>query len=85
MVGRLGNASRREPTLAYDVSSTLETGFRKHVKRSHQKALAHGMHSDGKPVPIELSIATIPSDGRDPQVMGIMVNHAGLTSTPNEL
>ncbi|GFV06465.1 hypothetical protein TNCV_2947881 [Trichonephila clavipes] len=25
----------------------------------------------GKPVPIELSIATIPSDGSDPQVMGI--------------
>ncbi|GFV00754.1 hypothetical protein TNCV_1385731 [Trichonephila clavipes] len=39
----------------------------------------------GKPVPIELSIATIPSDGSDPQVMGITVNHAGLTSTPHEM
>ncbi|GFX86584.1 integrase catalytic domain-containing protein [Trichonephila clavipes] len=27
----------------------------------------------------------IPSDGCDPQVMGITVNHAGLTSMPNEL
>ncbi|GFT67674.1 hypothetical protein TNCV_3001121 [Trichonephila clavipes] len=27
MVGRLGNASRREPTLACSVSPTLETGF----------------------------------------------------------
>ncbi|GFS51595.1 hypothetical protein TNCV_550051 [Trichonephila clavipes] len=32
-----------------------------------------------------LSIATIPSEGSDPQVMGITVNHAGLTSTPREL
>ncbi|GFY06427.1 hypothetical protein TNCV_3652141 [Trichonephila clavipes] len=38
--------------------------------------------SPGKPVPIELSIATIPSDGSDPQV--ITGNHAGLTSTPRE-
>ncbi|GFW07408.1 hypothetical protein TNCV_865801 [Trichonephila clavipes] len=29
VVGRLGNASRREPTLAYGVSPTLETGFGK--------------------------------------------------------
>ncbi|GFW61654.1 hypothetical protein TNCV_3705891 [Trichonephila clavipes] len=56
-----------------------------HVERSHQNALTYGMPSDGKPVPIELSIATIPSDGSDPQVMGITVNHAGLTSTPDEM
>ncbi|GFX76147.1 uncharacterized protein TNCV_1835221 [Trichonephila clavipes] len=36
-----------------------------HVERLHQNALALGMPSDGKPVPIELSIATIPSDGSD--------------------
>ncbi|GFX51524.1 hypothetical protein TNCV_2278031 [Trichonephila clavipes] len=42
-------------------------------------------YHQGKPVPIELSIATIPIDGSDPQVMGITVNHAGLTSTSNEL
>ncbi|GFV56142.1 hypothetical protein TNCV_1489191 [Trichonephila clavipes] len=42
-------------------------------------------HNQGKPVPIELSIATIPSDSSDPKVMGITVNHACLTSTPKEL
>ncbi|GFW87058.1 hypothetical protein TNCV_1922841 [Trichonephila clavipes] len=66
MFGRLGNASRREPTLEcpHPWKRALET----HVER--------------KPVPIELSIATIPSDGSDPQV--ITVNHSGLTSTPHE-
>ncbi|GFU02131.1 hypothetical protein TNCV_533391 [Trichonephila clavipes] len=39
----------------------------------------------GKPLPIELSIATFSSDGSDPQVMGITVNHAELTSTQHEL
>ncbi|GFW38798.1 hypothetical protein TNCV_3881651 [Trichonephila clavipes] len=48
-------------------------------------AHANVFHHQGKPVPIELSIATIPSDGSDPQVMGITVNHAGLTSTPHEM
>ncbi|GFS71740.1 hypothetical protein TNCV_2995181 [Trichonephila clavipes] len=89
----------------------------KHVARSHQKALAHGMSSDvtllehikvlantillsqrhvkptrlfcscqvfyspGQFVPIELSIATIFSNGSDPKVMGITMNRAGITST----
>ncbi|GFV47665.1 hypothetical protein TNCV_1708611 [Trichonephila clavipes] len=48
-------------------------------------AHANVFHDKGKPVPIELSIVTIPSDGSDPQVMGITVNHAGLTSTPHVL
>ncbi|GFW26053.1 hypothetical protein TNCV_3317241 [Trichonephila clavipes] len=63
VVGRLGNASRREPTLACPQpwKRALET----HVERSHQNALAHGMPSDGEP--IELSIPN------DPQV--ITVNH----------
>ncbi|GFU91710.1 hypothetical protein TNCV_286251 [Trichonephila clavipes] len=42
-------------------------------------------HHQGKPVPLELSIATVSSDGCDPQVMGITLNHAGLKSTPHEL
>ncbi|GFU44217.1 hypothetical protein TNCV_686251 [Trichonephila clavipes] len=37
-------------------------------------------HHDGKPVPIELSIATIPRDGSYPEVICITVNHAGQTS-----
>ncbi|GFS95401.1 hypothetical protein TNCV_409721 [Trichonephila clavipes] len=40
---------------------------------------------EGKPVPIEFSIATIPSDDSDPKVMCIRVNDARLTSTPEEL
>ncbi|GFX02361.1 hypothetical protein TNCV_2285281 [Trichonephila clavipes] len=48
-------------------------------------AHANAFHHQGKPVPIELSIATIPSDGSDPQVMDITVNHTGLSSTPHEL
>ncbi|GFX45702.1 hypothetical protein TNCV_1422861 [Trichonephila clavipes] len=48
-------------------------------------AHANVFHHQGKPVPIELSIATIPSDGSEPQVMGITVNHTGLTSTPHEI
>ncbi|GFU91684.1 hypothetical protein TNCV_2454541 [Trichonephila clavipes] len=46
---------------------------------------ANVFHHQGKPVPIELSIATVSSDGCDPQVMGITLNHAGLKSTPHEL
>ncbi|GFV93217.1 hypothetical protein TNCV_2911681, partial [Trichonephila clavipes] len=48
-------------------------------------AQANVFHHESKPVPIELSIARIPINGSDPQVMGIMVNHAGLTSTPHEM
>ncbi|GFU72501.1 hypothetical protein TNCV_4802591 [Trichonephila clavipes] len=45
-------------------------------------AHANVFHHDGKPVPIELSIAAIPRDGSDPEVICITVNHAGLTSSP---
>ncbi|GFT57470.1 hypothetical protein TNCV_4515581 [Trichonephila clavipes] len=47
---------------------------------------AHGnvFHHEVKPVPIELSIATIPRDGSDPEVMCITVNHAGQTSKPKD-
>ncbi|GFS80394.1 hypothetical protein TNCV_3448211 [Trichonephila clavipes] len=41
---------------------------------------ANVFHHDGKPVPIELSIATIPRDGSDREVMCITVNHAGQTT-----
>ncbi|GFX05899.1 hypothetical protein TNCV_1785321 [Trichonephila clavipes] len=72
----------------------------KHVQRSHEKALANGMpfdvtstslfahvnvfYHDVKPVPIELSIATIPRDGSDPEVICITVNHAGQNSKPKD-
>ncbi|GFY32653.1 hypothetical protein TNCV_674081 [Trichonephila clavipes] len=48
-------------------------------------AHANVFHHQDKPVPIELAIATIPSDGSDHQVMDVTVNHAGLSSTPHEL
>ncbi|GFS72638.1 hypothetical protein TNCV_1420431 [Trichonephila clavipes] len=47
-------------------------------------AHANVFHHDGKPVPIELSIATIPRDGSDTQVICITLNHAGLTSKPKD-
>ncbi|GFT22723.1 hypothetical protein TNCV_4388811 [Trichonephila clavipes] len=40
-------------------------------------AHANVFHHDGKPVPNELSIATIPRDGSDPEIMCITVNHDG--------
>ncbi|GFU03529.1 hypothetical protein TNCV_2257371 [Trichonephila clavipes] len=43
-------------------------------------AHANVFYHEGNPVPIELSIATIPKDGRDPEVMCISVNHARQTS-----
>ncbi|GFW63928.1 hypothetical protein TNCV_706341 [Trichonephila clavipes] len=47
-------------------------------------AHANVFHHDGKPEPIELSIATIPRDGRDPEGICITVNHAGKTSKPKD-
>ncbi|GFU36431.1 hypothetical protein TNCV_3100051 [Trichonephila clavipes] len=43
-------------------------------------AQANVFYHEGKPVPIELSIATIPRDGSHPEIMCITVNHAGQTS-----
>ncbi|GFU00048.1 hypothetical protein TNCV_2345921 [Trichonephila clavipes] len=40
-------------------------------------AHANVFHHKGKPEPIELSIATIPRDGSDPEIMCITMNHAG--------
>ncbi|GFU96995.1 uncharacterized protein TNCV_3788211 [Trichonephila clavipes] len=48
-------------------------------------AHANVFHHEGKPVPIELSIATIPRDGSDPEVMCITVNHAGQPSNPKDV
>ncbi|GFX10838.1 hypothetical protein TNCV_3196001 [Trichonephila clavipes] len=45
-------------------------------------AHANVFDHEGKPVPIELSIATIPRDSRDSEIMCITVNHAGQTSSP---
>ncbi|GFX65829.1 hypothetical protein TNCV_2043621 [Trichonephila clavipes] len=43
-------------------------------------AHANVFHHDGKPVPIELSIATILRDSSYPEVICITVNHAGQIS-----
>ncbi|GFV07127.1 hypothetical protein TNCV_3601471 [Trichonephila clavipes] len=40
---------------------------------------------DGKPLPIELSIDTIPRVGSDSEVSCITINHAGLTSTAKDI
>ncbi|GFV56801.1 hypothetical protein TNCV_4185951 [Trichonephila clavipes] len=47
-------------------------------------AHANLFHHDGNPVSIELSIATIPWDGSDPEVIGITAHNAGLTSKRKE-
>ncbi|GFU01262.1 hypothetical protein TNCV_5124151 [Trichonephila clavipes] len=39
-------------------------------------------HNESNPVPIELSIATIPRDGSDLEIMCITVNHAGKLPSP---
>ncbi|GFX65274.1 hypothetical protein TNCV_4821651 [Trichonephila clavipes] len=71
---RIGRApaARITPTqglLKQHVSLELTSLF------SHVNVFYH----DGKPVPIELSIATIPRDGSDQEVICITVNHAGVT------
>ncbi|GFS80376.1 hypothetical protein TNCV_3448091 [Trichonephila clavipes] len=43
-------------------------------------AHANVFYHDGKRVPIELFIATIPRYGSDPEVMCITMNHAGKTT-----
>ncbi|GFW88238.1 hypothetical protein TNCV_819951 [Trichonephila clavipes] len=48
-------------------------------------APANVFHHEGKPMPIELSIATIPRNGINPEFICITVNHAGLTSTLKDL
>ncbi|GFX70512.1 hypothetical protein TNCV_874861 [Trichonephila clavipes] len=48
-------------------------------------AHAKVFHHEGKPVPIELPIATIPRDGNDPEIMCITVNYAGQTSKSKDL
>ncbi|GFX32344.1 hypothetical protein TNCV_4411121 [Trichonephila clavipes] len=48
-------------------------------------AHANVFHHEGKPVPIELSIATIPRDSSDPEIMCITVNHAGQPSKPKDV
>ncbi|GFY31532.1 hypothetical protein TNCV_4693761 [Trichonephila clavipes] len=47
-------------------------------------AHANVFHHDGKPVLIELSIATISRDGSDPEVICITMNHARQTSKPKD-
>ncbi|GFS80750.1 hypothetical protein TNCV_86661 [Trichonephila clavipes] len=46
-------------------------------------AHANVFHHEGKKVPIELSIATIPRDGSDPEIMCITLNHAGQLARGN--
>ncbi|GFX42248.1 hypothetical protein TNCV_4310831 [Trichonephila clavipes] len=65
------------------MQASLLSQIRHHVEST--RLFSSCQRHQGKPVPIELSIATFHSDGSDPQVMGISVNHGVLTSTPHEL
>ncbi|GFU60958.1 hypothetical protein TNCV_3372751 [Trichonephila clavipes] len=83
VVGRFGNA--RDENLPCRVPK-LRNGLWKHMWNSRIRTLwpmgcplTSSSLCKGKPVPIELFIATIPGDGSDPQV--IPVNHAGLSPT----
>ncbi|GFV75636.1 uncharacterized protein TNCV_2240851 [Trichonephila clavipes] len=53
---------------------------------SHLAFFAHAnvFHHDGQPVPIELSIASIPVDGKDPEVICIKVGHSNLLTTAKD-
>ncbi|GFX05142.1 uncharacterized protein TNCV_1957981 [Trichonephila clavipes] len=53
---------------------------------SHLAFFAHAnvFHHGGQPVPIELSIASIPEDGKDPEVICITVDHSNLLTTAKD-
>ncbi|GFX23761.1 hypothetical protein TNCV_3597031 [Trichonephila clavipes] len=61
---------------AYTLGVTSQPAFFAH---------ANVFHHDDKPLPIELFIATISSNGSDPEVICITLNHAGLTSTAKDI
>ncbi|GFS71722.1 uncharacterized protein TNCV_2995121 [Trichonephila clavipes] len=45
---------------------------------------ANVFHHGGQPVPIEISIDNIPEDGKDPEVICLMVDHSNLLTTPKD-
>ncbi|GFV35145.1 uncharacterized protein TNCV_1414611 [Trichonephila clavipes] len=47
-------------------------------------AHANVFHHGGQPVPIELSIASIPEDGTEPKVICITVDHSNLLTTDKD-
>ncbi|GFT61085.1 uncharacterized protein TNCV_4558191 [Trichonephila clavipes] len=53
---------------------------------SHLAFFAHAnvFHHSGQPVPIELSIASIPEDGKDPEEICITVDHSNLLTTAKD-
>ncbi|GFU77792.1 uncharacterized protein TNCV_1138001 [Trichonephila clavipes] len=53
---------------------------------SHLAFFAHAnvFHHGGQPVRIELSIANIPEDGKDPDVICLTVDHSNLLTTPKD-
>ncbi|GFU59127.1 uncharacterized protein TNCV_4078831 [Trichonephila clavipes] len=53
---------------------------------SHLAFFAHSnvFHHGGQPVPIELSIASIPEDGKDPEVICITSDHSILLTTARD-
>ncbi|GFT63118.1 uncharacterized protein TNCV_1801821 [Trichonephila clavipes] len=53
---------------------------------SHLAFFAHAnvFHHGGQPVPIELSIASIPEDGKDPEVICLTVDHSNLLTTAKD-
>ncbi|GFT27491.1 uncharacterized protein TNCV_1275831 [Trichonephila clavipes] len=53
---------------------------------SHLAFFAHAnvFHHGGHPVPIKLSIARIPEDDKDPEVICITVDHSNLVTTSKD-
>ncbi|GFW17909.1 uncharacterized protein TNCV_2058571 [Trichonephila clavipes] len=47
---------------------------------AHSNVFHHG----GQPVPIELSIASMPEDGKDPEVICLTVDHSNLLTTAKD-
>ncbi|GFY00033.1 uncharacterized protein TNCV_1341311 [Trichonephila clavipes] len=53
---------------------------------SHLASFVHAnvFHHGGQPVPIEMSISSIPEDGKDPEVICITVDHSNFLTTTRD-
>ncbi|GFT35443.1 hypothetical protein TNCV_922601 [Trichonephila clavipes] len=66
--------------------SADKKSFSRSISMSKLAFFAHAnfFHRDGHPVPVELSVATIPEEGKDPEVVCVMVDHSSLLTTPKD-
>ncbi|PRD26072.1 UNVERIFIED_CONTAM: hypothetical protein NCL1_39098 [Trichonephila clavipes] len=72
-----------QQSIKFKRSATRDILTQQHVSF---KFFAHAnvFHHGGQPVPIELSIAIIPEDGKDPEVICHTVDHSNLITTSRQ-